>query len=307
MIEGQMGLTWERWRRIAATVERTGFAGLFRSDHFTNPSPPDEESLELITSLTWLAANTERIHFGALVSPVSFRDPVMLTRQIAALADLSGGRAILGMGAGWQDREHAAYGYDLGSVRARVERLDEALQVATALLGSDEPVSFEGRHYRLDGARLLPRASAPVPLMVGCNGPKRTMPLAARYAAIWNGGAAGPDAFREKNAHLTALIQAEGRKPDEVKRTLMTGIYFGRDDDELHRRVARFRRRPDLADKEPGQIVEMLRGAGPVVGGPDEVRAQLAAYAEAGVEEIMLQWLDLDDTDAMAAFGEAVL
>ena len=106
MIEGQNGLTWPRWQRIARTVEDAGFAGLFRSDHYTNARPPDLESLELWTSLTWLAGNTRRIEFGPLVTPFSFREPTMTARMAAAVDDLSEGRLILGLGAGWQEREH---------------------------------------------------------------------------------------------------------------------------------------------------------------------------------------------------------
>lgn len=306
MIEGQMGLTWPRWKRIVEVVERAGYAGLFRSDHFTNPSGPDEDSLELVTSLTYLATSTDRLHFGALVSPVSFRDPVMITRQIAALSDLSGGRAILGLGAGWQEREHASFGYDLGTVRARADRLAEGLKVATRLLRGDGPQMFSGTFFSIKDAELLPRPASHVPIMVGCNGPKRTMPLAARYADIWNGGAAGPDAWRDKNAHLDTLLEREGRKPGDVKRTLMTGVFFGRTDGELERRVERLRAK--VPDKPPSEIVQMLRDSGgPIVGTPEEVRAQLKAYADAGVQEIMLQWLDLDDVEGIEAFAQEVL
>src|SRR5258708_8973077 len=101
MIEGQMGLTWRHWKRIVSEVEDLGFAGLFRSDHFTNARPPDKDSLEMVVSLTYLADHTQRIHFGPLVAPISFRDPPMLARQAAALDDLSGGRVILGLRARW--------------------------------------------------------------------------------------------------------------------------------------------------------------------------------------------------------------
>src|SRR3954471_2624386 len=99
MIEGQDGLTWPRWQQLAAEAESLGYAGLFRSDHFTNAGPPDKESLELVVSMTYLAARTSRIHFGSCVAPFSFRDPAMLARQAAAIDDLSGGRLILGVGA----------------------------------------------------------------------------------------------------------------------------------------------------------------------------------------------------------------
>ena len=104
MLEGQNGLTWPRWQRIARAVEDLGFAGLYRSDHYTNMNPPDVESLELWVSLTWLASHTERIEFAPMVSPVSFRDPSMTARMAAAVDDLSGGRLSLGLGAGWQER-----------------------------------------------------------------------------------------------------------------------------------------------------------------------------------------------------------
>lgn len=110
MIEGQNGLNWPRWQRIVRLVEDLGFAGLYRSDHYTNASPPDLDSLELWVSLTWLAAHTKRIEFGPLVTPVSFRHPTMTARMAAAVDDLSGGRLTLGVGAGWQEREHTNYG-----------------------------------------------------------------------------------------------------------------------------------------------------------------------------------------------------
>src|SRR3954454_10005612 len=144
MIEGQMGLTWPRWQRLAAAVEEGGFAGLFRSDHFTNGRPPDDDAPEMTISLAYLSQQTRRIHFGPLVAPVSFRDPIQLVRQATALDDLSGGRMILGLGAGWQEREHAMFGYDLGDKKTRMDRLAEALEVVTRLLHSDAPVSYEG-------------------------------------------------------------------------------------------------------------------------------------------------------------------
>ncbi len=142
MIEGQNGLNWERWQRIAKAVDEMGFAGLYRSDHYTNANPPDKDSLELWVSLTWLASHTKQIEFGPLVSPVSFRQPTMTARMAAAVDDLSNGRLILGLGAGWQEREHANYGWDLLEVAPRFARFAEGLEVITRLLHSDEPVDF---------------------------------------------------------------------------------------------------------------------------------------------------------------------
>src|SRR5919199_3101407 len=150
MIEGQTGLNWPRWKRLVEVVEELGFAGLFRSDHFTDPQPPNRDALETIVSLGYVADHTRRIHFGPLVAPVSFREPVMLARQAAALDDLSDGRMILGLGAGWQEREHGLFGYDLGDVPTRMTRFEEALEVVTRLLRNEEARAFKGRFYRLD-------------------------------------------------------------------------------------------------------------------------------------------------------------
>ena len=161
MIEGQDGLTWPRWRRLAQAAEDFGFAGLFRSDHFTNPDGPYLDALELWTSLTWLASNTRRVEFGPLVSPVSFRDPRITAWAASAVDDLSGGRLRLGLGAGWQDREHHAFGYELLAVGPRFERFEQALELITRLLRSSQPVTYHGRYYRLDDAQLLPRPARP--------------------------------------------------------------------------------------------------------------------------------------------------
>src|SRR2546428_14005121 len=217
MIEGQNGLTWPRWKRIVKEVEELGFAGLFRSDHFTNATPPDKDSLEMIVSLTYLADHSQRLHFGPLVAPISFRDPRMLARQAAALDDLSGGRMILGVGAGWQEREHRLFGYNLGDLRTRMARLEEGLEVITRLLRSEEPITYEGKFFRLRGAALLPRPqrSGGSPILIGGNSSQHTLPLVARYADIWNANFITPGAFQERSAMLDQLLHAAGRNPGD--------------------------------------------------------------------------------------------
>lgn len=239
MIEGQDGLTWPLWKELVAAVDELGFAGLFRSDHFTNANPPDKDLLELVVAETYLACNTRRIHFGPLVAPLSFRNPALLARQAAALDDLSGGRMILGVGAGWQEREHHLFGFELGDVPTRMDRLEEGLEVITRLLRSDEPVTYEGRFYQLRGAMLLPRPQrlGGPPILIGGNGPRRTLPLAARYADIWNATFLAPDAFRERSAALDELLRAAGRQPGDVRRTMMSSLFFGRDLEAVERRV----------------------------------------------------------------------
>ncbi len=188
MIEGQNGLNWARWQRLVPAVEAFGFAGLYRSDHFTNANPPDRDSLELWVSLVWLATHTTRVEFGPLVTPASFRHPTMTARMACAVDDLASGRMTLGVGAGWQEREHTRYGFDLLDVRRRFTRFAEALEVITRLLQSEQPVSFGGKFFKVHEAVLLPRPQRPggPPILVGGNGVQRTLALAARHAQEWN-------------------------------------------------------------------------------------------------------------------------
>ena len=310
MIEGQNGLDWPRWKRLVAEVEALGFAGLFRSDHFTNAGPPDIESLEMIVSLAYLADHTQRIHFGPLVAPVSFRHPTLLARQAAAIDDLSGGRMILGLGAGWQEREHTLFGHELGDVPTRMDRLEEGLEVVTRLLRSDEPVTYEGRFYHLRGATLLPRPQRPggPRILIGGNGQQRTLPLAARYADVWNGTFIPPEQFRERNRRLDDLLDKAGRPRGAVRRTLMTNLTFGRAAAELERKLAPRRQQPMFAGKSAEDIAEAIwTERGFITGTPQQVIEQIRVFADAGVEELMLQWLDLDDLDGLRAFATTVL
>ncbi len=306
MIEGQNGLNWPRWRRLVAEVEQLGFAGLFRSDHFTNGQGPLLDALETIVSLTYLADHTERIHFGPLVAPLSFRDPTILARQALALDDLSGGRMILGVGAGWQEREHTMFGHELGDLTTRMDRLEEGLQVLTQLMRSDEPTSFQGHFYQLQDALVLPRpqrAGGP-PILIGGTGPKRTLPLVARYADIWNALMVTPDEFRALSAQLDDLLRAEGRPPDAVRRTLMINLTFAADRERLANRLVV----ADVGGSSLEAAVANMRASQKnLVGTPEMVREQIAAYADAGAQELMLQWLDLDDIEGLRAFAQTVL
>ena len=297
MIEGQNGLTWPRWRRIARAVEDLGFAGLFRSDHFTNASPPDRESLELWTSLMWLATNTSRLRFGPLVTPCSFRHPVMTARMATAVDELSGGRLALGLGAGWQEREHTNYGFDLLPLRARFDRFEESVEVITRLFRSADPLTYEGRYYRLRDAVLLPRPRpGGPPIVIGGNGQRRTLRLAARYSVEWNATSQPVGRWTELNVRLDEFLRKQGRDPASVRRSMMTGIVFGRRTADVESRLnARGRTREDL------------RARGAIVGTAEEIPAQMAALAHAGLQEVMLQWLDLDDLDDLELLGRTVL
>jgi F420-dependent oxidoreductase-like protein len=298
MLEGQNGLNWERWQRIALAAETLGFAGLYRSDHFTNSGPPDMDSLELWVSLTWLASHTSRITFGPLVSPVSFRHPALTARMASAVDDLSGGRLILGLGAGWQQREHEHFGFDLLNVPERFDRFEEGLQVITSLLGSSDPVNFEGQYYQLKEAILLPRPNRPAGpiLLIGGNGPQYTLPLVVKYASEWNGVALTPAEYAQLNAQLDALLEKAGRQPDQVRRSLMTNCVYASSPSALADKLQSFKK-----------SLDELRKEGRIVGTGAEIVDQIDQLARAGVQRVMLQWLDLDDMDGLEGLASEVL
>lgn len=297
MIEGQNGLNWERWQRIAKAVDDLGFAGLYRSDHYTNADPPDKDSLELWVSLTWLASHTQHIEFGPLVSPVSFRQPTMTARMAAAVDDLSNGRLVLGLGAGWQEREHTNYGWDLLPVDARFARFQEGLEVITRLLKSDKPIDFRGDYYTVQEGILLPRPQRPggPPILIGGNGPQRTLPLVAQYAHEWNAVYTTHETFKERNSLLDQLLVANGRLPTTVRRSLMTRIEIG-DTATLQQKFA-----------QSSLTLDEIRQRGLVLGTPTEIVDQLGRWGETGVQRIMLQWLDLDDMNGLEILGTKIL
>jgi len=295
MIEGQDGIGWDRWKRLGLAVEDLGYAGLYRSDHFAEPEGPLKEALELWSSLTWLADNTERIEFGPLVSPVSFRHPVITAWQASAVDSLAGGRLQLGLGAGWQEREHDAFGFDLLDTDSRFARFEEGLEVTTRLLRNEEPVSFEGEFYRLRDALLTVRSPRPggPPVVIGGNGPRRTLPLAARFADEWNGVFLTADEFADFNTRLDDLLREAGRPPEAVRRTLMTRAVFGRTQAEVDRKL-------------DGVAREDLDAA-VIVGSTDEFVDRLGRLSDVGVRRVMLQWLETDDLDGLEAMAGSVL
>lgn len=298
MIEGQHGLNWERWQRMATAVEDLGFVGLYRSDHYTNPNPPDLDSLELWVSLTWLASHTKRIEFGPLVSPISFRQPTMTARMAAAVDDLSHGRLTLGLGAGWQEREHHNYSWNLLNIPERFARYEEGVHIIKHLLHNDEPLDFDGAYYQLHEAVLLPRPNRPggPPILIGGNGPKRTLPMVAQYAAEWNGVYIPPHTFAERNELLDELLADHGREPSSVRRSLMTGLWFGKDETQVQEKL-----------DSRNFTFDQAQERGVAVGTSNQIVEQLGKWAEAGVQRMMLQWLDLDDMNGLETFATSVL
>ncbi len=300
MVEGQNGLTWERWLHIVRLAERLGFPTLFRSDHYF--IGPQQDSLEAYLSFAVAARETSRIRFGPLVSPITFRSPVELARMAAQIDLLSGGRFVMGMGAGWNEAEHRAYGIPFPPIAERFARLEEGIRLMQALW-REGPVDFEGRYYRLEGANLLPKpAPGRPPLLIGGTGERKTLRLVARYADEWNAVNVSPGVYAEKVAVLERHCEAEGRDPASIRRSLMTFAVIGPDERTLDRATERMMTmwgaRPGTT---PAEYRAGLRARGMIVGGKEEVLEALGRYAEQGVQEVQFQHFLFDD-DAVPEF-----
>lgn len=307
MIEGQEGLDWDRWRRLIASADILGFDSLWRSDHlYSVMGEHQRETLALWPSLTAVALQSSRLEFGQLVSPTSFRDPVHLAFDAVALDRLSGGRFRLGVGAGWNEAEHQAFGY---SLRGRMDRFTEALEVMT-LLWSGEPVHFDGEHYQLDGARasLTPLRGGRVPLVIGGGGETRTLRLVARYADEWNMTSATAEVYAKKTDALLRHCRELGRDPASIRRSLMVAHIVGRDEIEVHERAAWLGAfHPALRGMTPAGVLAQARERGWLAGTVADVVEQIRERGGWGVERIMLQTFNMDDRDALELIATEIM
>lgn len=302
MIEGQEGLTWERWFAIADRVQQLRLEGLWRSDHFFSlMGHPDRPALECWSALTALAQRTQQFSFGPLVSPMTFRHPALLARMAAAVDGLAPGRLVVGVGAGWNEAEHAAFGITLPSMPERFDRLEEGIAVMRALWRGG-PVDFDGRYYTLRGATAYPRPvqqPAP-PLLIGGDGEVRLLRIVAQYADEWNSHAPGPDAYRAKRSRLEDHCREVGRDADQVARSWMGGVVIARTDAELQERAAWFHAfLPSLGRIPLDHLLRQLRERHWLVGTPEQIEAQLREWSAAGVQRMMLQWYNLDDLEGL--------
>ena len=296
MVEGQNGLTWERWLHILAMAERLGFPSLFRSDHYFIGS--QRSSIEAYLSLAVAARETRRLRFGPLVTPVTFREPVNVGRMAAQLDALSGGRFVMGLGAGWNEPEHLAYGIPFPPVRERFDRLEEAIELMRALW-SPGPATYDGRYYRIDGADALPKPSAGrPPLLIGGSGEQRTLRLVARHADEWNAVNIGAEAYAHKVEVLERHCEAVGRDPATIRRSMMAFGIVGPTQpavDSASRAVmAMF---PGRGPTSPEEFQRGARERGMIVGGTEEVVERLGRLAELGLQEVQFHHFDFDSDD----------
>lgn len=288
-IEPQQGATYDRVLGLARTAERLGFDGFFSSDHYLRmgeatglPGP-----LDTWTTLAGLARDTERLRLGPLLTPVTFRLPGPFTIAVAQVDHMSGGRIEVGLGAGWYDAEHQAYGIPFPPLHERFDMLAEWLDILTGLWATPEGERFDhqGSHYKFVDSPALPKpAQHPhPPLILGGHGARRTPALAARYADEFNVPFAPLDTFETQRDRVRVACERIGRDIESVRFSVSLVLCCGRDGAEVARRAAAIGREPDE-----------LRQNG-AAGTPDEVVAKLRRYRDAGTSRVYLQTLDIDD------------
>ena len=300
MIEGQEGVTWDDWVALAEACEEHGVEALFRSDHYISGFDETRPALDGWTTIAGLAARTTRLELGTLVSPATFRHPSVLARMAATADEISGGRVTLGLGAGWMEREHEAYGFDFANAHERVARFGEQLEIVHRLLREDN-LAFDGSYYELHRAPGLGRPQ--LPILVGGSARPGTAGPAVRFADEYNTFFATLDEIRERRRTLDEACERTGRDPATLRRSLMAPFVVGRDERELlesARRVgARFGR-------EPQDVLDRYGEYGPV-GTVEHVVERLKQIEEVGYERVMLQHLAHRDLDTVALIGRELV
>lgn len=306
MVEGQEGVTWEQWLALARACEEHGLEALFRSDHYLSVfGYRGRGSLDAWTTLAALAAVTRRIRLGTLVSPVTFRHPSVLAKAAVTVDHISGGRVEVGLGAGWHEEEHRAYGFDFPVAATRMALLAEQLEVVHRQW-SEERLTFEGEHYRVRDLRGLPRPlqRPHPPLIVGGRGGPRSVRLAARWADEYNTHSAGLEQCRRLARRLAEAWEGAGRDPATARLSLMTGCVVGADRAEVEARA----RRAMAVTGAAGDPEDVIRAKGAwLVGTPERVVGRLRDLEEAGVGRVMLQHFAHDDLEMVALVGREVV
>jgi len=290
---------FEQVAAMATAADDAGFTSLWVMDHFyqlPGLGGPDDKMLEGYTLLGALAARTQRVTLGTLVTGVTYRNPALLAKEVTTLDVISSGRAVLGIGAAWYDVEHEGLGVDFPSVGERMDRLEEAVQICRLMFTEERP-SFEGRYYRIKEARNIPRPiqSGGPPIMIGGSGPKRTLKAVAEYADISN-VFGGPDTLRKNVEILHNHCADVGRDPSEVKVTRLGSLFLTRSADEAQQ----------LREGVAGAMGEEWAQEAATFGDADSVGEQLQALVDAGAQELIFNLPLANDADDVTAAGEVL-
>jgi alkanesulfonate monooxygenase SsuD/methylene tetrahydromethanopterin reductase-like flavin-dependent oxidoreductase (luciferase family) len=306
MIEGQEGVTWDDWVRLAGLAESHGLEGLFRSDHYTAIIREQADAHDAWATLAGLAALTSRIRLGALVSPSTFRHPSVLARMAVTVDHISRGRLDVGMGAGWYEREHTENGFPFLDARARFDLFAEQVEVVVRSW-TEDGFDHDGAAYTLAGQTALPRSvqQPHPPLVLGGSVRPRFAALAVRYASEVNTLGAPNEELRERKRRLDAACREAGRDPATLGFSVMTSCFVGEDRAEAVERVAGF-----LAvraeDTDPGALLAE-RSDRWLAGSVDEVAARIEGLRALGVTRVFLQHLNHSDDAMVALIGNRLI
>jgi F420-dependent oxidoreductase-like protein len=308
MIEPQQGCSYADQLAIARRAEAAGFETLLRSDHYDSfPGEGGRPTTDAWTVVAGLARETKRIRLGVLVSPVAFRHPGALAKIVATADEMSGGRIEVGVGAGWNEAEHAHHGFPFPPIEVRAEMLEEQLTVLRGLWEGPDGWSFHGRHYSVPGSLFRPRPiqRPSPPVIVGGEGSPRSMRIAVAHADEFNVTSSAPDRVAERYAKLDAIARAAGRDPATLVHSAMVGTLVGRDQAELDRRSTAVLEQFGLADE--GLAWFAARRARWIYGTPDQARTMADRFEAAGVQRLMLQDFLPWDLEMIDLLGEVLV
>ena len=315
MIEAQQGLSYADQLAIVQRAEAAGFESFFRSDHYASfPGSTDQATTDAWAVLAGLSRETSKISLGALVSPVTFRHPGNFVKLVTTVDEMSGGRIEVGVGAGWNDADHKQHGLPFPDMKERADLMEDQLALLHGLWEEKAGWKFDGHQIKVRGGKLIPgpvqHDDRPVGkngrrrprILTGGDGSPRGFRLAARYADEFNLTGASPNVAREKGAELDAACAAAGRDARSLTRSAMVGTLIGRDRDEVARRADALLAEFGEEGKSGLDWLQSRRSRW-IMGTPDEARAMVERYAEAGIERLMLQDFlphDLEHIDLMA-------
>lgn len=307
MIEGQEGVSWAQWLELASAAERHGFEGLFRSDHYMSELPASgREALDAWGTICALAAVTSRIRLGTAVSPASFRHPSVLAKLVVTADLISNGRVELGIGAGWYEDEHRAYGIPFLPAGRRTDVLAEQLEVIAGTWAVEGAFDFAGEHYSVEGldARPRPVQRPRPPIVLGGSAGPRSAALAARWADEYNTPSPTDGEIAERKAAIREACERAGRPP--IRFSILAQVLVAEDSEGLERRAAAAVAAGGEPELDPAELIERLEGTG-VVGTPEQAAERLMALGGRGVDRVLLECADHSDLEMIDLIGRRVL
>jgi F420-dependent oxidoreductase-like protein len=290
---------FERLSDIASTAESSGFDSLFVMDHLhqiRGVGPPENWMLEGNTALAALAGRTSKLNLGLLVGGVTYRNPALMAKITTTLDVLSGGRAILGIGAAWFEDEHMAYGFEFPPIAERFERLEDALQILRAMLTQDK-ATFEGRHHRVRGAMNNPRPiRGDIPIMIGGSGERKTLRMVAQY-----GDASNFFGDPERVRHLIGVLEGHCERLDrdisDITKTCLGTVLIAPTQEQAEGRRDALRRSGRVSEQRAAMIT---------AGGPDTVAERATELLDAGLDALIFNMPDVEDVENVALLGETL-